>query len=49
MIAVTDTGLVPMRVGKAVGLQHGDEIFEYMVERAHMFDLARASEARFSA
>jgi uncharacterized protein len=31
MIAVTDTGLVPMRVGKAVGLQHGDEIFEYMV------------------
>jgi bifunctional DNase/RNase len=31
MIAATDTGLVPMRVSKAVGLQHGGEIFEYIV------------------
>jgi bifunctional DNase/RNase len=31
MIAVTDTGLVPMRVSKALGLQHDGEVFEYMV------------------
>lgn len=31
MSAATDTGLVQMRVSKAVGLQHGDEIFEYIV------------------
>jgi len=31
MIAATDTGLVPMRVSKAVGLQHNDDIFEYIV------------------
>lgn len=31
MIAATDTGLVPMRVSKAVGLQHRGEIAEYMV------------------
>jgi uncharacterized protein len=31
MIAVTDAGLVPMRVSKAVGIRHGDEIVEYMV------------------
>jgi bifunctional DNase/RNase len=31
MVAVADTGLVPMRVSKAVGLQHDGEVFEYMV------------------
>jgi uncharacterized protein len=31
MIAATDTGLVPMRVSKAVGLGDGDDLFEYMV------------------
>jgi uncharacterized protein len=31
MTAATNTGLVPMRISKAVGLQHGDEVFEYMV------------------
>ena len=31
MVAVADTGLLPMRISKAVGLQHGGEIFEYMV------------------
>ena len=31
MIAATDTGVVPMRVSKAVGLQHGGEVFEYIV------------------
>jgi bifunctional DNase/RNase len=31
MIAATDTGLVPMRVSKAVALADGDEISEYMV------------------
>ena len=30
MIAATDTGLVPMRVSKAVGLKDGDDIFEYI-------------------
>jgi bifunctional DNase/RNase len=31
MIAATDTGLVPMRVSKAVGLMDGDELSAYMV------------------
>jgi bifunctional DNase/RNase len=31
MIAATDTGLVPMRVSKAVGLKDGDDVSEYMV------------------
>ena len=31
MIAATDTGLVPMRVSKAVGLKDGDELFEFVV------------------
>ena len=31
MIAATDTGLVPMRVSKAVGLKDGDEFCEFMV------------------
>ena len=31
MIAATDTGLVPMRVSKAVGLKDGDGFSEFMV------------------
>jgi bifunctional DNase/RNase len=31
MIAATGTGLVPMRVSKAVGLHDGDDMSEYMV------------------
>lgn len=31
MIAATDTGLVPMRVSKAVGLKDGDEHSQYIV------------------
>jgi len=31
MIAATDTGLVPMRVSKAVGLKDGDDFSELMV------------------
>ena len=31
MIAATETGLVPMRVSKAVGLRDGDDFSEYMV------------------
>ena len=31
MTAPTDTGLVPMRVSKAVGLKDGDDLFEYVV------------------
>jgi bifunctional DNase/RNase len=31
MIAATDTGLVPMRVSKAVGLKDGDDFSEFMV------------------
>jgi hypothetical protein len=31
MIAATDTGLVPMRVSKAVGLKDDDGVSEYMV------------------
>lgn len=31
MIAATDNVLVPMRVSKAVGLQRGDQTFEYIV------------------
>jgi len=31
MIAATDTGLVPMRISKAVGLKDGDDLSEYMV------------------
>ena len=31
MTVATDTGLVPMRVSKAVGLKDGDEISELMV------------------
>ena len=31
MIAATDTGLVPMRVSKAVGLMDGEELSAYMV------------------
>jgi hypothetical protein len=31
MIAAADTGLVPMRVSKAVGLTDGDDICEYIV------------------
>jgi uncharacterized protein len=31
VIAATDTGLVPMRVSKAVGLQRSGQIFEYIV------------------
>lgn len=31
MIAATDTGLVPMQVSKAVGLQDGGEVFEFIV------------------
>jgi bifunctional DNase/RNase len=31
MTAATDTGLVPMRVSKAVGLKDGDDVYEYMV------------------
>jgi bifunctional DNase/RNase len=31
MTALTDTGLVPMRVSKAVGLKDGDDVYEYMV------------------
>ncbi len=29
--ATTDTGLVPMRVSKAVALKDGDDLFEYVV------------------
>jgi bifunctional DNase/RNase len=31
MIAATGTGLLPMRVGKVVGLKEGDEFFEFVV------------------
>jgi len=31
MIAATGTGLLPMRVGKVVGLKEGDEFFEWVV------------------
>jgi bifunctional DNase/RNase len=31
MTAVTEAGLVPMRVSKAAGLQHGGEVFDYIV------------------
>jgi bifunctional DNase/RNase len=31
MIAATDTGLVPMRISKAVGLKDGDDFSEFMV------------------
>ena len=31
MIAATDTGLVPMRVSKAVGLKDGDDLSQYVV------------------
>ena len=31
MIAATDTGLVPMRVSKAVALKDGDDLSEYVV------------------
>ena len=31
MIAATDTGRVPMRVSKAVGLMDGDDLSAYMV------------------
>jgi len=31
MNAATDTGLVPMRVNKAVALGHDDDVFEYVV------------------
>ena len=31
MTAATDTGLVPMRVSKAVALEDGDDVFQFMV------------------
>ncbi len=31
MIAATDTGLVPMRASKAVGLKDGDDHSQYIV------------------
>jgi hypothetical protein len=31
MIVPTDTGLVPMRVSKAVALKDGDDLFQFVV------------------